>query len=118
MNGEQQLYRILSADTTLAGLVDTRIYQDLIPQPDALPAVVFSRSGTEPVTTIHGPVIAAFAQLQVQVWAKTRASAEAVSAAIVDALNAEGEPYVARGALYDEETKCHGIAIDVTLFET
>ena len=118
MTGEQQLYRILSADTTLAGLVDTRIYQDVIPQPDELPAVVYSRSGTEPVTTIHGDTPGAFAQLQAQVWAKTRSAAEAVSAAVVAALLAEGETYTARGALYDEETKAHGIAIDVTLFET
>jgi hypothetical protein len=118
VTGEQQLYRILDADTTLAGLVDQRIYQDIIPQPDALPAVVYSRSGTEPVTTIHGAVAASFAQIQIQAWAKTRATAEAVAAAIVAALDAEGEPYAARSALYDDETKCHGIAIDVVLFET
>lgn len=118
MTAEQTLYRILAADTSLAGLVDTKIYQDIIPQPDDLPAVVFSRTSTEPVQTIHGVNIAAFAQLQVQVWAKTRSTAESVSAAIVDALDAAGEPYTARGALYDEETKCHGVALDVTLFET
>jgi hypothetical protein len=118
MTAETDLYRILDADTTLAGLVDTRIYQDVIPQADELPAVVFSRTGTEPVQTIHGPAVGAFAALQVQIWARTRASAEAVAAAVVAALNASGESYVARGALYDEETKSHGIAVDVSIFET
>jgi hypothetical protein len=117
MSAEQTLYGILSADSALASLVDTRIYKDVIPQPDDLPAVVYSRTGTEPVQTIHGVNIASFAQLQVQVWAKSRSTAEQVSAAIVAALDAAGEPYTALGALYDEETKCHGVSIDVQIFE-
>jgi hypothetical protein len=118
MTAEQTLYRILADDSQVIGLVGTKIYQDIIPQPDELPAIVYSRTSTEPVQTIHGVNIAAFAQIQVQVWAKTRSMAESVSAAIVGALDAAGEPYTARGALYDEETKCHGVAIDVNLFET
>jgi hypothetical protein len=118
VTAEQTLYRILADDTSIAGLVDTRIYQDVIPQPDELPAIVYSRTSTEPVQTIHGANIAAFALIQVQVWAKTRGMAEQVSAAIVAALDAAGEPYTARGALYDEETRAHGVAIDVNLFET
>ena len=118
MTAEQTLYRILAADSTLAGFVDDKIFQDIIPQPEALPAVVFSRTSTEPVQTIHGVNIAAFATLQVQAWAKTRSMAEGVSAAIIAALDAAGEPYTSRGALYDEETKCHGVALDVVLFET
>lgn len=118
MSAEQTLYRILAADTSLAALVDTRIYTDVIPQPDELPAVVFSRTSTEPVQTIHGPAVGAFVQIQVQTWARARAVAEQVAGAIVAALAAENESYVARGALYDEETRCHGVAIDVTIFET
>ena len=49
---------------------------------------------------------------------KFNAVAEQVAGAIVAALAAENESYVARGALYDEETRCHGVAIDVTIFET
>ena len=118
MTAEQTLYRILSADSAIAGLVDTKIYQDVIPQPDELPAIVYSRTSTEPVQTIHGVNVASFAQLQVQVWAKTRSMAESVSAAIVGALDDAGEPYTAKGALYDEETRAHGVALDITLFET
>jgi hypothetical protein len=118
MSAEQTLYRILADDSALAGVVDARIYQDLIPQAEDLPAVVYSRTGTEPVQTVHGVNVAAFAQIQVQAWARTRAQAEQVSAAIVAALDAAGEPYTARAALYDEETKCHGVNIDVRLFET
>jgi hypothetical protein len=117
MTAEQTLYAILAADSTLSGLVEGRIYQDIIPQPDELPAVVYSRTGTEPVQTIHGPNVGGFAQIQIQAWARSRSVAESVSQAICAALNAEGEAYVARGALYDEETRCSGVSIDVTIFE-
>ena len=118
MSAETALYQILSADTVLAGLVDTRIFQDVIPQPEALPAVVYSRTGTEPVGTIHGVNVAAFATIQAQAWAPSRSAAEAVAGAIVAALDAAGEPYTARQALYDEETRCHGVALDVRIFES
>lgn len=117
MTAEETLYGILSTDSALAALVDTKIYKDIIPQPDELPAVVYSRTGTEPVQTIHGVSPGAFAQIQVQAWAKTRAMADSVAAAIVSALNDAGEMYTAKSALYDEETKCHGVSIDVQFFE-
>jgi len=117
MTAEETLYGILSADSALAGLVDTKIYKDVIPQPDDLPAVVYSRSQTEPVQTIHGVNIASFVQIQTQVWAKTRATADQVAAAIVAALDDAGEPYTAKSALYDEETRAHGVSIDVQIFE-
>ena len=118
MSAEQSIYRILAEDSSVTGYVDEKIYKDIIPQPDDLPAIVYSRTGTEPVQTIHGVNIAGFAQIQIQVWAKTRTSAEQIEAAVISALNAAGEPYTSRGALYDEETRSHGVALDVSLFET
>lgn len=118
MTAEVTLYRLLANDSTIAALVDERIYQDLAVQGAALPYIVYGRTGTEPVTTIHGAVAASFVTLQIQCWARTRAASEDVQQAVVSELNAAGEAYVARSAVYDEEADAFGGLIDVTIFET
>lgn len=48
------LYSVLSADSTLAGLVSTRIYSYLAPDGSALPFVTYSYQGGRDVIVIGG----------------------------------------------------------------
>lgn len=115
MSAESVLYGWLSGHAALTELVSTRIYPDVIAQGEALPAVAYTRSGTEPVSVIHGAAAAEFVTLQIQCWAATRTAADAVADAVQAALAANGEDRLARGTLFDEETGSFGTALDVRL---
>lgn len=115
-SAEEQLYALLDGSSALAALVDESIYPDVIPPDVALPAVVYARSGTEPVNTIHAPAVAAFVLMQIQCWDATRSGAEAVGDAVVAALAAGGEVYTARSVVFDEESGNAGCLIDVRMF--
>lgn len=51
---EKALYNILSNTTGVTDLVSTRIYPDAIPQDATIPAVTYSRGGTDPDDTKDG----------------------------------------------------------------
>lgn len=116
MSAESALYAILSGSSGVTALVGARVYPDVIPQDQALPAIAYARSGTEPVVTIHGTVEAEFAQMSVQCWAESRTSAEQVAQAVSTALSAAGEAYTNRGVLFDQDAGLFGAVVDVTLF--
>jgi len=118
MSAESTLYAWLAADAGVAALVAGRIYPDVIPPDVALPAIAYARLSTEPVTTVHGAMPAQFVNLQVQCWAATRTSAEAVADAVQAALLVNGEVPAGRGQLFDEESGNFGGAVDVRLFVT
>jgi hypothetical protein len=115
VSAESIVYGWLSGFAGLTALVGTRIYPDVIPEQASLPAIAFTRSQTEPVSTIHGSVFAEFVAVQIQAWSATRTEAEAVADAVVDALAANAEIYIARGALFDEETGYFGTHVDVSV---
>ena len=119
MSAESTLYGWLAAHaaltTLVGGAVTPRIYPDVVPGDQALPAVAYARSGTEPITTIHGTIAGRFVDLQVQCWAETRPEAEAVADAVEGALLAAGELSVNRAVLFDTESGNYGTSIDVRL---
>lgn len=115
MSAESTLYGWLDADAGLAALVGERIYPDVIPQDQPLPAVAFARTQTEPIATIHGTVPASFVGMQIQCWAATRAIAEQVADAVVAALLAHGEIFTARDVLFDADSGNFGTAIELRL---
>ena len=108
MSAETDLYAVLSASTALAAIVGARIYPDAIPEDQALPAVVYQRASTAPISTIHGFSITA--------WAKTRATADGAADAIAAALvAAEHNPGDRSGGI-DTETGLFATSTEVEWF--
>lgn len=118
MSAESTVYSALSGHAPLVALVSTRIYPDAMPEKTIYPAVVYSRSATEPIRTIHGSIVAsAFIDLSVSCWGKTRTQADAVADAAIDALEAAKQNWTARSAGYDSETDLYATVIEVSLLD-
>ncbi|MGR8921869.1 MAG: tail completion protein gp17 [Gammaproteobacteria bacterium] len=103
MSAESDIYDDLSGAAAVTALVSTRIYPDVRPQDDALPAIVYLRESTEPINTISGSVIGAEVTLAVICIAETRTAAEAVADAAQTALaTTGGRPIVDRASDYED----------------
>ncbi len=79
MTPETLLTAALSASTPLFALVAARIYPGAFPEKTPYPGIVYSRAGTEFVSTIHGTLIAEDADFSVQAWAATRTTSARTS---------------------------------------
>lgn len=116
MSAETDLYAALSANTALAAIVGARIYPDAIPEDQALPAVVYQRASTAPISTIHGSAIAEDVRFSITAWAKTRATADGAADAIAAALvAAEHNPGDRSGGI-DTETGLFATSTEVEWF--
>lgn len=113
MSMESDLRALLAAYAPLAALVSTRIAADRIEQGAIRPFVVFTRTGTETIQTLNGAVHANKATFDVQCWANTRTSAEAVADAIQDALVADARAIVGRASGYDADLDLEATVISV-----
>lgn len=107
MSAETELYAVLSGSSGLTALVGTRIYPDILPEETSLPAVVYSRTGTQPIATIHGGNCGEFADLQISAWGKTRVSASAVADQVDVAL---------QNAKFPKTNRVSGIDDEIALF--
>jgi len=116
MSAETELYAVLAAASGLTALVGTRIYPDILPEDHQLPAVVYTRTGTQPVLTVHGGSFGDFTDLQINAWAKTRASAAAVAEQIEAALVAAKFPKTNRISGIDEDLSLFVESISSTWF--
>ena len=85
MSAESDIFAELSP--ALAALVGARIYPDVRPQEDELPAIVYYRESTEPINTIHGTNVGERVTMGVQCLAETRLEAEAIATAAQNALS-------------------------------
>lgn len=103
MSAESDLYSALSGRSTLTALVGTRIDPDAIPEGNALPAVVYQRSSTSPVTTIGGVTVAEDVLFEITAWAETRTAADAVADEVAAAVTGAGNPPADRQTGYDSE---------------
>ena len=118
MSAEEQLYAALSASTALSAIVDTRIWPDAIPEGRQLPAVVFSRTGTDPVVNLAGTKLCEDVHFQIVAWAETRADADAAAAAIDAAVRTGGQVVSERSANFDAETGLFAATVEATWFIT
>ena len=116
MSAESTLYAALSGHAPLTAIVGARIYPNAMPEEGAYPAVVYTRAGTEPVTTIDGARHAEFTRMQISTWANTRTAADAAGDAIEGALLAARELPEGRQGVFDAEIGLYATLIDVTLF--
>lgn len=118
MSAESELYAALAARAGLTALVSTRIYPDAIPEDSDLPAVVYQRANTSPITTIGGVVIVEEVRFAISAWAKTRTSADAIADEIAPALATAGNPYADRSTGYDPEVGLHAVTVEVEWWHT
>ena len=115
MTAETRLYEILTAHSPLTALVSTRIYPDAMPANTTYPAIVFSRSSTEPIVMLSGSADGELATLTIEAWSPTRSASADVADAVQAALQVELESIDTAVSLYDPELDLHGISMTCTL---
>lgn len=118
MSAESDLYAILASSAPLSAVVGPRIYPDAMPEEGAYPALVFSRTATDPVQTIDGVIHAEFVTFALGCWANTRGSADAAADAAVTVLVAAGAEYAGRESGFDPETGLYATTVQTTIFAT
>lgn len=103
MSAETMLRATLAAHAPLVALVGSRIAADRAEEGWPRPFVVFSRTGNENHADINNRTLGAQVFIELQVWADSRASAEAVAQACQDAIEDAGEAVASRSSGYDSE---------------
>jgi hypothetical protein len=117
MSAETVLYDALSDAAGVGTLVSDRIYPGLLPQGKALPAIVYLRTDTEFITTIHSSTPCG-SRVEMEVWgiAGTNGAAESIGDAIEVALAAALLVPFARRAEIDPETEAHSSIISCVVW--
>ena len=113
MSSETDLRALLVANGTLTALVSTRIVSDRMEQAAARPFVVFSRVQTENNYGLDGTLLAARVVFDVQCWADTRSSAEAVANAVDAVLLANQRAVLSRTSGYDGDLDLEATLLSV-----
>ncbi len=118
MRAEEQAYAALAAAGGVVALVADRIYPDQAAQGADLPLIVFERTDTEPVSTIHdGPPIASKVTISASAWARTQLEADQVADQMQIAMHLVGHP-VNRFSHVDETTGSRASAIQFEVWQT
>lgn len=120
------IYSILSGESSLTDLVSTRIYPVFPPQGSSFPLVVFTLGNNEPLNQKDGTSPVDTDQLQVDVYATTALTAEAIDTAIrsaIDNYSGTSEGVVIRQIFYtgssapqyDDDIKVHWFSSDYVM---
>jgi hypothetical protein len=119
MSAETELFDALTDAAAVAALVGTRVYPDLVPQEQALPAIGYARLSTEPIGTIHScaPVMERVT-LEVACMASTRTGADALADVASVALGAAGFRGTDRRAEIDPEHSFSATVLTVVRLTT
>lgn len=117
MSAESDLRALLVATSAVTALVGQRIAADRIEQGAARPFVVFTRTGSAPLTGIDGTVYKTLVSLDVQCWADTRLNAEAVADAASAAIRSANQGVSGRSAGYDPELDLEAALLTVEWWE-
>jgi hypothetical protein len=118
MTAETHLYATLTAASAVTALVSTRIYPDVAPQEVAVPCIAFSRTATEYIQTIHGPVVAQRVSLEISCMASTRSSAEQIADAVTVAATAARFIPVGRSADFDPDSGLWAAVLTADYWQT
>ena len=113
MSLDTDLRALLIGNAGVTALVSTRIVQDRMEQGAIRPFVVFSRVSTDYQTALDGSVLGERGTFDVQCWADTRASAEAVANAINSVLVANQRPVLSRTSGYDSDLDMEATLLSV-----
>jgi len=84
---ESALYAILVADETIAGLVSTRVYPLMIPQPASVPAITYEQLSGWREHTMTDRIAMASPVFRVTSWATTYSGCDALAKAVRTVLN-------------------------------
>ena len=85
---EQTLVAVLKNNSAVSALVGTRIRPLTLGQDEPLPAVVYQRVSTVPVTSLDGDSGVDAVRIQVSCWAETYSGARALASAVRAAVTA------------------------------
>ena len=113
MSLDTDLRAALAGNAGITALVGTRIVADRMEEGAARPFIVFSRATTDYQTGLDGTVLAERATFDVQCWADTRASAEAVANAVRVVFEADQRPILSRVSGYDAELDLEATLLSV-----
>ena len=86
---EADIVTSLGADSTITGLVGSRIYPLFRPQGDPLPALVYQRVSTVPTNSINGFSRLDAVRIQFSCYAKTLIEAKELAEALRAAMDAD-----------------------------
>lgn len=113
MSAESIVFGALSAYGPLTAITADRIWPSAIPEGSATPAIVFSRTNTEPIIAIGGRNFGEIAEISVQCWADSPDVAAQCGAFCVAAMLAAGETYADQSTGYDAEV---GLYVTTVVF--
>lgn len=118
MSAETALRALLVADAPVAALVSTRIAADRIEQGAARPFICYTRTASAPVVALDGTHLKTLVSLDVQCWADSRASADAVADAVTTAVRGViSQSVVGRSSAYDADLDVEGAIVSVSWWE-
>ena len=103
MSLDTDLRAAMAANAGIAALVGARIVADRMEEGVARPFITYSTASTEYQYGLDGSVMGERVTFDVQVWADTRLSAEAVANAVNAYMVANQRPVLSRTSGYDAE---------------
>lgn len=113
MSLDTDLRALLVGNAGVTALVSTRIVQDRMEQGAGRPFIVFSRASTEFMNGLDGSVMGERVMFDVQCWADTRTSADAVANAVNVVLSANQRPVLSRTSGYDSDLDMEATLLSV-----
>jgi hypothetical protein len=118
MSAETALRAALLAAPSVTAMVGQRVVADRAEQGAPLPFAVFTRTATDPYTTIDGALLGARTGIELQCWAESRAGAEALADACQSVIRSAGQLVVNRSASTDPNLDLQAAVLAVEWFET
>lgn len=113
MSAEEVLYATLDGDPGVTAIIAGRIYPDILPEEEELPAVVYQRSNTEDIVTLGGVVAATVSTIEVGCLASKRADAEALANVVLPVLMAAGMVQLNRQSGFDPDNLTYAVQLTV-----
>lgn len=113
MSLDTDLRAALAANAGVIALVGANIVSDRMEEGAARPFIVFTRSATEYQYALDGSIHGERAVFDVQCWADTRASAEAVANAVLAVLAADQRAVLSKTSGYDPELDLEATLLSV-----
>ena len=114
---EQQVHDAMTASSAITAVVGTKIYPDQGAEASSIPLIVYERTATEVITTVHdGQPVASKVTMVVSIWAGTRLTAEQVGDAVETSVRAFART-TNRFSHLDEETQAYASVVELEVWE-
>lgn len=117
---EETIRSVLTADSTVAGIVATRIYPVKLPQNVTFEAITYSRIGGPRDVGLSGPSGSGRARLRFDCWATGYRESKVLLAAVRNALDGVSGAVAAMGEVdfYDDDAEVYRATIDYYFHHT